>query len=73
MQELEIETGETLMCCDVISESALNAELIDAQVEQLMKLAEKWASTMMVGARILKTQMQSMTTKTVMMTLNRVH
>ena len=29
------------MCCDVISESALNAELIDAQVEQLMKLAEK--------------------------------
>ncbi len=66
-EELEIETGETLMCCDVISESALNAELIDAQVEQLMKLAEKWASTMMVGARILKTQMQSMTTKTVMM------
>lgn len=40
-EELEIETGETLMCCDVISESALNAELIDAQVEQLMKLAEK--------------------------------
>ncbi|HGN1704599.1 TPA: ribonuclease E inhibitor RraB [Providencia rettgeri] len=40
-EELEIETGETLMCCDVVSESALNAELIDAQVEQLMKLAEK--------------------------------
>ncbi len=40
-EELEIETGETLMCCDVISESALNAELIDAQVDQLMKLAEK--------------------------------
>lgn len=40
-EELEIETGETLMCCDVISESALNTELIDAQVEQLMKLAEK--------------------------------
>ncbi|HHR5901650.1 TPA: ribonuclease E inhibitor RraB [Providencia alcalifaciens] len=40
-EELEIETGETLMCYDVISESALNAELIDAQVEQLMKLAEK--------------------------------
>lgn len=40
-EELEIETGETLLCCDVISESALNAELIDAQVEQLMKLAEK--------------------------------
>ncbi len=40
-EELEVETGETLMCCDVISESALNAELIDAQVDQLMKLAEK--------------------------------
>ena len=40
-EELDIETGETLMCCDVISESALSAELIDAQVEQLMKLAEK--------------------------------
>ena len=40
-EELEVENGVTLMCCDVISESALNAELIDAQVEQLMKLAEK--------------------------------
>ncbi|EPL8024451.1 ribonuclease E inhibitor RraB [Providencia stuartii] len=40
-EELGVENGVTLMCCDVISESALNAELIDAQVEQLMKLAEK--------------------------------
>ncbi|XWR70824.1 Regulator of ribonuclease activity B [Providencia manganoxydans] len=40
-EELEVENGVTLMCCDVISESALNAELIDAQVDQLMKLAEK--------------------------------
>lgn len=37
----EVESGITLMCCDVISESALNAELINAQVEQLIKLAEK--------------------------------
>ncbi|MEX6159686.1 ribonuclease E inhibitor RraB [Providencia manganoxydans] len=40
-EELEVENGVTLMCCDVISESALNAELIDTQVDQLMKLAEK--------------------------------
>lgn len=40
-EELEVENGVMLMCCDVISESALNAELIDAQVEQLMQLAEK--------------------------------
>ncbi|EKT61506.1 ribonuclease E inhibitor RraB [Providencia sneebia] len=40
-EELEVENGVTLMCCDVISECALNAELIDAQVEQLMQLAEK--------------------------------
>lgn len=40
-EELEVEDGIKLMCCDVISESALNAELIDAQVEQLMQLAEK--------------------------------
>lgn len=40
-EELEVENGITLMCCDVISESALKAELIDAQVDQLIKLAEK--------------------------------
>ncbi|EKT61197.1 ribonuclease E inhibitor RraB [Providencia burhodogranariea] len=40
-EELEVEDGIKLMCCDIISESALNADLIDAQVEQLMQLAEK--------------------------------
>jgi regulator of RNase E activity RraB len=39
-EELEIEDGTKLMCCDVISEVALNADLIDAQVEQLVALAE---------------------------------
>ena len=39
-EELEAEDGTVMMCCDVISEVALNAELIDAQVEQLMNLAE---------------------------------
>ncbi|EOD3573527.1 ribonuclease E inhibitor RraB [Cronobacter sakazakii] len=42
-EELELEEGgETVICCDVLSECALNAELIDAQVEQLMNLAEKF-------------------------------
>lgn len=40
-EELEVEDGSLLMCCDVISELALNAELIDAQVEQLVALAER--------------------------------
>ncbi|OCA52575.1 ribonuclease E inhibitor RraB [Photorhabdus namnaonensis] len=40
-EELEVEDGTILMCCDVISECGLNAELIDAQVEQLVNLAEK--------------------------------
>lgn len=39
-EELEVEGGSMVMCCDVISEIALNAELIDTQVEQLMNLAE---------------------------------
>ncbi|WP_350306718.1 ribonuclease E inhibitor RraB [Photorhabdus viridis] len=40
-EELEIEDGSILMCCDVIRECGLNAELIDAQVEQLVNLAQK--------------------------------
>jgi regulator of RNase E activity RraB len=31
-----------VICCDILSESALNAELIDAQVEQPINLAEKF-------------------------------
>ncbi|MGS6265330.1 ribonuclease E inhibitor RraB, partial [Enterobacter asburiae] len=29
------------ICCDILSEGALKAELIDAEVELLMNLAEK--------------------------------
>ena len=36
-EELEVEDGQLLMCCDV----GLNPEVIDAQVEQLVALAEK--------------------------------
>ena len=42
LEELEAEEGEVVICCDILSECALNAELIDAQVEQLMTLAEKF-------------------------------
>lgn len=42
-EELELEEGEVVICCDLLSESALNADLIDAQVVQLMDLAEKFA------------------------------
>ena len=41
-EELELDGGEVVICCDAISECALNAELIDTQVEQLMDLAEKF-------------------------------
>lgn len=42
-EELELEEGgEVVICCDILSECALNAEQIDAQVEQLMNLAEKF-------------------------------
>ncbi|MEH0834079.1 ribonuclease E inhibitor RraB [Pectobacterium cacticida] len=41
-EELEVEDGVLLMCCDAVSEVALNADLIDAQVEQLMALAERY-------------------------------
>jgi len=41
-EELELDEGETVICCDVLSECALNAELIDAQVAQLLDLAEKF-------------------------------
>ncbi|MCS2169391.1 ribonuclease E inhibitor RraB [Scandinavium sp. TWS1a] len=42
-EELEVEEGgEVVICCDALSECALNRELIDSQVEQLMNLAEKF-------------------------------
>ena len=41
-EELELEDGTTVMCCDILSEGALNAELIDQQVEQLVDVAGKF-------------------------------
>jgi len=40
-EELELEDGTTVMCVDIISESALKAELIDAQVVQLVAIGAK--------------------------------
>jgi hypothetical protein len=40
-EELEVEDGSVLVCCDAVSEMALNADLIDTQVEQLFALAER--------------------------------
>lgn len=53
-EELEVEDGDIVICCDILSECALNADLIDAQVEQLMTLAEKFDVSTMVGALTLK-------------------
>ncbi|CAH0219357.1 Regulator of ribonuclease activity B [Erwinia aphidicola] len=41
-EELDLEDGTKVQCCDIISESALTAELIDAQVEQLIDLVAKF-------------------------------
>lgn len=55
-EELEVEEGDMVICCDILSECALNADLIDAQVEQLMTLAENMTSSMTVGAPIMRTR-----------------
>ncbi|CCJ72669.1 Ribonuclease E inhibitor RraB [Cronobacter condimenti 1330] len=56
-EELELEEGgETVICCDALSECALNAELIDAQVEQLMNLAENSTLNTTAGVLTLKTR-----------------
>ncbi|MCG9665623.1 ribonuclease E inhibitor RraB [Vibrio mediterranei] len=41
-EETEDEDGNKLLCCDATMESTLNAEQIDAQVEKLVHLAEKY-------------------------------
>lgn len=41
-EELAIEEDQIVICCDIVSESALRADLLDAQVEQLLELAEKY-------------------------------
>lgn len=55
-EELEVEEGDTVICCDILSECALNAELIDAQVEQLMNWLKNLMWNTTVGAPILKTR-----------------
>lgn len=41
-EELEVEDGLIVLCCDIISEVSLNADIIDKQVEQLIHLAERY-------------------------------
>ncbi|MDR0807052.1 MAG: ribonuclease E inhibitor RraB [Enterobacteriaceae bacterium] len=41
-EELEVEDGLTVLCCDIISEVSLNVDIIDKQVEQLIKLADRY-------------------------------
>lgn len=41
-EEVEDEEGNKLLCFDAVSESALDAELIDEQVAKLINLAEKY-------------------------------
>ncbi|WGV99949.1 ribonuclease E inhibitor RraB [Vibrio sp. YMD68] len=41
-EETEDEDGKKLLCCDATMESVLDAEAIDAQVEKLVNLAEKY-------------------------------
>lgn len=65
-EELEVEEGDTVICCDILSECALNAELIDAQVEQLMNLAENMMLNTTAGEPILKTLMAKRVTTTIM-------
>ena len=40
-EELEDEDGAKILCCDAVMDSALDADVIDAQVEKLVNLAEK--------------------------------
>lgn len=41
-EELEDEDGAKILCCDAVMDSILDAEVIDAQVEKLVQLAEKF-------------------------------
>lgn len=53
-EELEVEEGDIVICCDIISECALNADLIDAQVEQLMNWQRNSTLNTTVGGLTLK-------------------
>lgn len=41
-EELEDEDGTKILCCDAVMDSILDADVIDAQVEKLVQLAEKF-------------------------------
>lgn len=41
-QEGELQDGSLVLCCDVMREGPLQAELIDTQVEQMLVLGEKY-------------------------------
>lgn len=41
-EEMPLDDGSIVMCIDVLTEVILNAELIDAQVEQLVTIAAKY-------------------------------
>ncbi|WP_122036596.1 ribonuclease E inhibitor RraB [Aliivibrio sp. EL58] len=41
-EELEDEDGAKILCCDAVMDSILDADVIDAQVEKLVLLAEKF-------------------------------
>ena len=61
-EELEVEDGDIVICCDILSECALNADLIDAQVEQLMTRRRNLTLSTTVGALTLKILMAKMAT-----------
>lgn len=41
-EEMELDEGNLILCCDIICESALEAALIDKQVEQLLALCQRF-------------------------------
>jgi regulator of RNase E activity RraB len=40
-EELELDDGELLLCCDVVAKSPLDVAAIDKQTDQMFALAEK--------------------------------
>jgi hypothetical protein len=41
-EELEDENGAKILCCDAVMDCALDADVIDSQVEKLVLIAEKF-------------------------------
>lgn len=41
-EEMALDDGSIVMCCDLMVESPLNAEIIDDQVNQILTLTEKY-------------------------------